>query len=141
MNVKSSAVHFQVERKDEGDGYEGETKSDIRKIKFLQEVLNAGGGFDWENQLFRAPYTGVYSFSISGTKNPHTSTDAADIFVKLNNETIGESLSSAFTAYGGFSCSMVRKLKTNDTIELEMYNGRTYRLFFSGTMLEQDLNV
>jgi len=41
VDVKSSAVHFYVERTESGYGEDGQ------KITFLKEVLNVGGGFDW----------------------------------------------------------------------------------------------
>jgi len=112
-----------------------------QKITFLKQVLNVGGGFDWENQLFRAPYNGTYFFSISGSKGQYKSHNRANIAVKLNSEEIGQALSSAWTGYGGFSYQFTKKLKANDKIELFMLWGKTYLLYFTGIMLDEDLTI
>jgi len=103
--------------------------------------LNVGGGFDWQNQLFRAPYNGTYFFSVSGSKDEFTFNTRANIHVKLNDEFIGEALSSSNTNYGGFSNQFIKKLKTNDRIELFMEHGKSYLLYFTGSMLDEDLII
>ena len=133
--MKSSAVHFYVERTENSYGEDGQ------KITFLKEVLNVGGGFDWQNQFFRAPYNGTYFFSVSGSKDEFTFNTRANIHVKLNDEFIGEALSSSNTNYGGFSYQFIKKLKTNDRIELFMEHGKSYLLYFTGSMLDEDLII
>ena len=135
VDVKSSAVHFNVERTENSYGEDGQ------KITFLKEVLNVGGGFDWQNQFFRAPYNGTYFFSVSGSKDEFTFNTRTNIHVKLNDEFIGEALSSSTTNYGGFSYQFIKKLKTNDRIELFMEHGKSYLLYFTGSMLDEDLII
>jgi len=135
VDVKSSAVHFYVERTEDGYGKDGQ------KITFLKEVFNVGGGFDWKNQFFRAPYNGTYFFSVSGSKDSSYFNTRADIHVKVNNEFIGEAISSSSTTYGGLSYQFIKKLKTDDTIELFMYSGKSYLLYFTGSMLDEDLII
>ena len=110
--MKSSAVYFYVERTEDGYG------EDDQKITFLKEVFNVGGGFDWNNQLFRAPYSGIYFFSVSGSKENGYHANRANIGVKVNNVVIGEALSSANTEWGGFSHQFSKRLNANDTVEL-----------------------
>lgn len=133
--MKSSAVYFYVERTDNGYGEENQ------KITFLKEVFNVGGGFDWNNQLFRAPYSGIYFFSISGSKDDNSYSTRANMAVKVNNEIVGQALSSGTTQYGGFSHQFSKKLSANDTVELVMQWGKTYLLYFTGFMLEEDLTI
>ncbi len=133
--MKSSAVYFYVERAEDGYG------EDDQKITFLKEVINVGGGFDWKNQLFRAPYSGVYFFSISGSKYNGFLSTRANIIVKVNNEVIGQALSSGSTQWGGFSHQFSKRLNANDTVELIMKWGKIYLLYFTGFMLEEDLTI
>ena len=80
------------------DGQNGE------KITFILAVLNVGGGFDWNSQLFRALYDGIYFFfTISRSKTISLDHIQAYIGIAINNEHIGEALSSSKTTYGGFS--------------------------------------
>lgn len=103
-------------------------------------MLNVGGGFDWNNQLFRAPYSGTYFFSLSGSKDGGSFSTRANMAVKVNDETVGEALSSEGTQWGGFSYQFSKKLNVNDTVELVMQWGKTYLLYFSGFMLDEDLS-
>ena len=79
--------------------------------------MNEGNGFDWENQYFRAPHSGTYFFSISGSKCFNTN-ERVSIAVILNGITIGEAKSSERTLYGSFSYQLSMKLNANDKIEL-----------------------
>jgi len=133
--VKSSPVHFYVKRQDNVGGY-GEEDS---RITFLNQLFNVGDGFDWKNQIFRAPFIGIYLFSISGLKEFDSA--IANIDVKLNNEVIGKALSSHETQFGGFSYQFTVKLVVNDTIELVMRAGKIDILYFTGSMLDQDLTI
>ena len=96
-----------------------------------------GDSFDWNNQMFRAPFNGIYLFSISGSKVYDS--PIANIDVKLNNEVIGKALSSQETKFGSFSYQFTLKLVANDTIELVMLWGKIYLLYLTGSMLDQDL--
>jgi len=108
----------------------------------LKEVFNVGGGFDWKNQLFRAPYNGTYFFSISGSKDYNSYKHRTSIFLKINNDrNAGEALSSENTIYGSFSLQLTTKLKANDKVELVMGWGKTYLLYFTGSMLDENLNI
>lgn len=129
-------MHFYVERR-EDNGY----GVDNSKITFSNEVFNVGGGFDWMNQVFRAPFAGTYFFSITGSKEVRTDTERANVAVKLNNKSIGEALSSGGTMFGGFSYQFTLKLVAQDIIELEMLHGQIYLLYFTGSMLDQDLTT
>jgi len=138
--VKSSPVHFYVsafyvKRQYNAKGY-GEEDS---RITFLNELFNVGDGFDWKNQIFRAPFNGIYLFSISGSKE--FDSEIANIDVKLNNEVIGKALSSQETKFGSFSYQFTLKLVANDTIELVMQSGKIDLLYFTGSMLDQDLTI
>ena len=133
--MKSSAVYFYVERSEEGYGEDGQ------KITFLKEVFNVGGGFDWNNQLFRAPYSGIYFFSVSGSKENGYHANRANIGVKVNNVVIGEALSSGTNQWGSFSYQFTKRLNSNDKVELVMQWGKTYLLYFTGFMLEEDLTI
>jgi len=104
-------------------------------------VSNVGGGFDWDNQLFRAPYSGTYFFSISGSKEEALFSNRANLAVKVNSEVVGEALSSGSTQWGGFSYQFSKKLNANDTVELAMQWGKTYLLYFTGHMLDEDLTI
>ena len=135
VDVKSSPVHFNVKRQDNFGGY-GEEDS---RITFSNKLLNVGDGFDWNNQIFRAPFNGIYLFSISGSKEYDS--PIANIDVKLNNEVIGKALSSQETRFGSFSYHFTWKLVAYDTIELVMGAGQVRLLYFTGSMLDQDLTI
>jgi len=126
-------VQFSVER--HGNyGIKGQ------KITFVKQALNIGNGFDWENQLFRAPNPGTYFFSVSGTEDfgvPNSPRAAVSVLV--NGETIGEAVSSDKTDFGGFSYQVVRKLNATDKVELFMHFGKVYSLYFNGWMIDEDL--
>ncbi len=111
------------------------------KIKFQNQVVNIGGGFDWENQWFLAPYPGTYFFSVSGSKA--SDGDKAEIGIMLNGqkESVGNALTSNGWAFSGFSCQVSIKLNANDKIELKMHNGKVILLYFTGWMLEENLNI
>ncbi len=109
-------------------------------IKFRDQVLNEGNGFDWDNQWFRAPYPGTYFFSVSGAKDYHE-TARVSIFVLLNGKDIGEAMSSRNTYYGSFSYQLSVKLNANDKIELELNCGTVFFIHFTGWMVEQDLLI
>ena len=112
------------------------------RVAFGKQTLNVGNGFDWTNQVFRAPYPGTYFFSVSGTKNygvPNSS--RAAVSVLLNGESIGEAVSSDATEFGGFSFQAVRKLNTSDKVELFMHFGNVYSLYFNGWILDEDLVI
>ena len=95
-----------------------------------------------KSHLFRAPYSGIYFFSISGSKQENSFfSTRANIGVKVNGEVIGEALSSGNTQWGGFSHQFSTRLKSNDTVELIMQWGKTYLLYFTGFMLEEDLTI
>ena len=138
MDVKSSPVYFHVEGIKENNFNEGGRL----KVTFRKLILNVGGGFDWKNQFFRAPYTGTYSFSISGSKDSSSFTTRANVAVRLNfGEIIGEALSSSSTQNGGLAFQFIRKLKANDTIELAMHFGTAYLLYFTGFLLDENLTI
>lgn len=138
MDVKSTPVYFHVEGIKDDSYKEGERL----KITFRNQILNVGGGFDWKNQFFRAPYTGTYSFSVSGAKDTSTYNTRANVAVRLNfGEIIGEALSSSWTQHGGFALQFTRKLKVNDTIELAMHFGKAYLLYFTGFLLDENLTI
>ncbi len=77
-------------------------------VTFRDLVLNEGNGYDWDNQLFRAPYPGTYFFSISGSKDYYDSARVS-MFVLLNGKDVGEALSSRNTYYGSFSYQLSLK--------------------------------
>ena len=136
VDIKSSLVHFSVEMKEDFYGNNGE------KIKFKKQVVNIGNGFDQENQWFRAPYPGTYFFSLSGSKDSGSGKQSSkvDIGILLNRQEIGEALSSDHTLLGSFSCQLSLKLNASDKVELTMYTGKIYLLYFTGWMLEEDLS-
>ena len=136
VDVKSSLVRFSVETVGNNDFKQDET------IKYEQQTLNMGNGFDWTNQLFRAPLPGTYFFSVSGTKDfgDPNSTRAA-VSVLINGEQIGEAISSDKTDFGGFSFQAVRKLNASDKVELLMKFGNVYSLYFNGWILDEDLAI
>jgi len=103
-------------------------------------AFNEGNGFDWDNQWFRAPYPGTYFFSITGSKDYHSS-DRVSICVRLNGKDIGEALSSSRTYYGSFSYQFSFKLNANDKIELELSAGTIFFIHFTGWMVKQDLLI
>ena len=133
--MKSYPVHFSVERGFQDYGVQGEN------IIFDKEIVNIGNGFDWKNQWFVAPYPGTYFFSISGTKDWTTKDIRASVRLKLNGEVISEAVSSDSTRFGGFSSQLSRKLKANDKIEVSMFSGKFYLLYFTGWLQEEDLNI
>ena len=128
-------VQFSVERT--GYNYGGDQGG---KITFEIQSVNIGNGFDWTNQEFRAPHTGIYFFSISGTKDFGTpDSDRACVSFRINGEGNGEAISSDKTEFGALSYQLVRKLEANDKVELFLKFGQTYTLYFSGWMLDDDL--
>ena len=131
VDVKSSLVQFSVVKYRDGD--QGE------KITFSKLTLNAGNGFDWENQLFRAPHPGNYFFSVSGTKELGISGRAV-VAVLVNGVNIGEAVSSHMTDHGGFSIQVVVKLAANDKVELSHW-GKVYELYFNGWILNENLII
>ncbi len=139
VDVKSSTVHFYVKRGGE-DGY---GPKEDQKITFTQKVLNNGGGFDWENQWFLAPYKGTYFFSVSGSKDSkqNGSSIKTEIVLMVNGKAIGSALSSQSTIFGGFSYQASVKLNAGDQIELFMLFGKTICLHFTGFMLDEDLSI
>jgi len=117
-----------------------------QKLNFPKPpTLNVGDGFDWPNNLFRAPYSGTYFFSLSGTKDSRIQTNNTNIQTRVaisflvNGESIAEAISSEKTEYGGFSFQVVRKLNATDKIELIMKFGRIYNVYFNGWILDEDL--
>ncbi len=138
VDIKSSSVHFSVSIKNEyGNNNE--------KIKFQNEVLNIGGGYDWENQWFRAPYNGTYFFSLSGSKNSPPPfpkiINKLDIGFYINGQGIDEILSSENTLFGSVSYQFSMKLNAGDKVELIMFNGKVFALYFTGWMVEEELNI
>ena len=132
--MKSAIVHFCVER-----GF-GEYGVQGQNIIFDKEILNVGNGFDWKNQWFIAPYTGTYFFSISGTKDWFAKNSVrASVMLKLNGEVISEAVSADNTTFGGFSSQISRKLNANDKIEVFMFSGKFYLLYFTGWLQDENL--
>ena len=135
VDVKSSLVQFNVETV-------GFPQITGQKIAFSKQTLNVGNGFDWINQLFRAPYPGTYFFSISGTKNfgvPNSY--RAAVAFRVNGNKIGEATSSDNTEFGGFSYQAIIKLNAYDKVELFISFGQIYNLYFSGWMINEDLAI
>jgi len=137
VDVKSSLVQFNVETTGYLVGLHPE-----QKIQFKKQTLNVGNGFDWTNQLFRAPYTGTYFFSVSGTKYfGTTDTFRACLSVRINGESIGQAVSSDKTDFGGFSFQAARKLNATDRVDLVMHFGKAYSVYFSGWFMDEDLLI
>jgi len=136
VDVKSSLVHFHVERST--GNYEGEG---LKKIPFERQLLNLGNGFNWVNQWFEAPYNGTYFFSISGTKAYQGGKTC--FYVRLNNVNIAQVISSEGSVFGGFATIISRKLNVSDKIELVThdYGGNVYLLYFTGWLVDQDLVI
>ena len=137
VDVKSSLVQFNVLT--EG-GYNRVNAG--QRIRFEKQTVNVGNGFDWKNNIFRAPYPGTYFFSVSGTKNygiPNSTRAAVNILV--NGEGIGEAVSSEKTDFGGFSCQVITKLNASDKVELFMHFGKVYNVYFTGWMLDENLTI
>ena len=141
VDVKTSLVRFNIFR---------EASSSNPGVKLIFQkppALNVGNGFDWSNQLFRAPYPGTYFFSVSGTKHsctPNCSSTGVDtkraaVSILVNGESIGEAISSDATDYGGFSVQAVRKLNASDKVELFLKYGRIFNVYFNGWILDEDL--
>ena len=124
-------VQFSVEKYRDGD--QGE------KITFSKLTLNVGNGFDWGNQLFRAPHPGNYFLSVSGTKELGISSRAV-VAVLVNGVNIGEAVSSHMTDHGGFSIQLIVKLDANDKVEL-LHWGKVYVLYFNGWILHEELTI
>lgn len=135
IDLKSASVHFHLQNS-RNRGNAGKKFTFPSKTNFL----NVGNGFDWDNQWFLAPYTGIYFFALSGVKSK-TQEVRASIFVRLNGNDIGEALSSDKTEYGTLSLQFSRKLEKGDKIELVMHaqSREVYLLYFTGWMLEQEL--
>lgn len=144
IDVKSSPVQFSVEIQAIQHGFYGNKNE---KVQFQKQVLNIGGGFDWNNQLFRAPYPGTYFFSLSGSKivapnrRIRNNIDKLDIGFRVNGEEIGEALSSENTRFGSLSYQVSLKLNADDKVELILYNGEASLLYFTGWMLDEDLQI
>ena len=141
--MKSSQVKFSVEIKDLKGGYYGNIDE---KIEFRKQVLNIGGGYDWDNQWFRAPYPGTYFFALSGSKmvapnRRRNNIDKLDIGFMINGKEIGEALSSENTLFGSLSFQISLKLNAGDKVELVLYNGEAGFLYFTGWMLDEDLHI
>ena len=100
--VKSSSVHFYVFRK-------GHYRNQ-GLIRFENEILNVGKGFDWKNQWFVAPYSGIYFISVSGTKDRQNS-EPVIIHALLNEEQIVEVLCFDEKNYDPFSFQLSKNLK------------------------------
>jgi len=136
VDVKSASVQFYVERTGDWGGNNGQ------KLEFGKETLNVGNGFDWSNQWFRAPFSGTYFFSISGSGR-HNKGQKISIKAYLNDkqEFIGEALSSEDTHYGSYSYQFTKTLNAGDKIVLYLETGTIYLAYFSGWMIEQDLGM
>lgn len=126
--MKSSAVHFYVYLR---GNYR--TKG---LVKFENEFVNVGKGFDWKNQWFIAPYNGTYFISVSGTKE-NINRERVILHALLNGKEIVEALSSDMQGYDPFSFQLSRNLKANDKIELVLRQGIIMYLHFNGWMVEQ----
>ena len=131
IGVKSSPVHFYVSRR-------GNYKN-RGSIKFENEFLNVGKGFDWKNQWFIAPYPGIYFISVSGTKDRMYSENAI-IKALLNGKEIVEVLTIEEKSYDPFSFQFSRKLHAKDKIELVLKQGIIMSLHFTGWMVEQQFD-
>ena len=92
-----------------------------------------------EQSIIPSPSRWGILFSISGSKTISLDHIQANIGVTINNEHIGKALSSSKTTYGGFSYQFTRKLKAKDKVEVFIQFGKTYLIYFTGFMLEEDL--
>ena len=88
---------------------------------FKKQVVNIGGGFDWENQWFLAPYPGTYFFSVSRSKA--SDVNKVEIIIMLNGEVEGVGTSNSW-AFSSFSCQVSIKLNVNNKVELKMISGK-----------------
>ena len=95
-----------------------------------ENFVNVGNGFDWENQWFLAPYSGTYFFSVSGSKDSANS-EKTEVHATVNGKSMGYTLSSQFTTFGGFSYQFSVKLNATDKVELFMTFGKTIYLHFT----------
>ena len=108
-------------------------------IKFENDFLNVGKGFDWKNQWFVAPYSGIYFISLSGTKD-HVNSEPVIIHALLNGKEIVEVVSIEEMSYDPFSIQHPRKLKAKDRIELFLRNGVFKNLHFTGWLVEEQFD-
>ena len=58
----------------------------------------------------------------------------------VNGQEIGEVLSSENTLYGSVAYQFSVKLNASDKVELIMYNGKVFALYFTGWMVDEELN-
>lgn len=133
MDVKSSSIHFTVQRK---------TDFNLTNVvlPFEYELLNVGNAMNLVSGVFTAPVDGIYHFEFSGMKD---SESPAQIYVSLqvNGVTIGTSYASNLNYHlflSGINAST--RLKRGDEVRLYkttgILNDNSHFTHFSGWLVE-----
>ncbi len=97
-------------------------------IPFEIDSLNVGGAFDMKKQIFIAPLTGIYEFTLKGYKTGDT--QDLKISLRLN----GKAVTNSSTDYVGlghkfhtpFSMHSILKVGKGDQIELYLSRGNLF---------------
>jgi len=112
-----------------------------KTIRFNNQRLNVGNAMDTSNGVFTAPISGIYQFSFSMTKDGWT-TGELFVYLRLNSNKIGLSISSSGFYAGLASFQSILALKKGDRIDLFKSQGKLNSdtsniCHFTGLLLEE----
>lgn len=136
INIKSSPIHFYVQRK---------SAFNLIKsvIKYEVELLNEGRAMNLTTGVFRAPVNGVYYFSFRGFAIGATLQSPVFAYLRVNRVIKATST----TVFGGITLSIecTLKLKKGDQVDTKKGphgkfedNNIEHLTHFSGSLLEED---
>lgn len=139
MDVKSSNVHFYVQRR---SSY-GRGKS---VIPFEIERLNFGNAMNLATGVFTAPRNGLYHFAFSALKD--LSKTSLNVHLRLNGNWVGMARADDLVDYS-LTCSFQATLKliAGDRIDLFLDQGtlldvnKWHHTHFTGYLVEEDLQL
>ena len=137
MNIKTSPVHFYVQRN-------SHFSRSNAVLTFEVERLNLGGAMNINTGVFTAPCSGTYHFSFAFMKNGQVK--PIRIYIRKNGVAIGAAFTHAYEAFLQSSLSVTLKLKLGDTVDLfqigeaSIYDDETHFNHFTGWLIEEDLD-
>ena len=119
----------------------------VLDLIFDKIVLNTNEMYNPSNGIFRAPITGIYSFSFSGQQSMNTIGEQFEIYVEVNDSTVFSIWDTASNfAHSGVknnvSYQWELELQEGDKVQLKLELEDTlhadsfYRLYFSGHLIK-----
>lgn len=134
----ASPVYFVLQK---NKGFSG---TSVSVIPFEIKSLNVGGAFDMKNQIFIAPLTGIYEFTLKGYKSGEQHDLKAHL--SLNGKAVTNSLADWAGNHGfhtPFSIHSILKARKEDRIELYLLRGKLvddsnrYTIYTGKLLMEQ----